>query len=88
MEQQTVSVVTTIIGIIMTIVSVVLGVFQWAIVVMIKDVKEKMNLICEQNRDEHREMKTDNQAAHAELWKRLHHHKHDDCGNVVITGGE
>jgi hypothetical protein len=75
------------IGIVATFLSIVVGIFQWAIAIMIKGLKENLATICEQNRAEHAEMKKDNYEQHVGMWKRINHHKHDDGGCVVITEG-
>ena len=66
----------TIMQVLLLIIGALLCVLQTVAIMIFNMQGKKIEQFCGQNEKEHND-----------IWKHLNHHKHTDCGEVVITRG-
>jgi len=77
----------TIIQVLLLLVGGLLCVLQTAAIMLFRGQGARVEEICKENEKDHAAMCAKNEKGHDDLWRHFNHHKHTDCGEVVLTRG-
>ncbi|GEM_PF-2231077 len=77
----------TIIQVLLLIVGGLLCILQTGAIMLFKAQGTRLEEYCKENEKDHAAMCAKNEKGHDDLWRHFNHHKHTDCGEVVLTRG-